>query len=247
MGWHAVTDPAFRRALGLSVALHAIVLTLVRPEWHRHDLPHTGPLVVELRPPVPRPVAPGAPEARARPPRPVPEQRAPKPRQRVVQGAGAPPVLAPRQQATRERAEPPTAAPAAPVSPAPGPLAAPPAAVPAAPASPGPVVPPAPAAAKEAPKVTQPGFAASYLANPKPPYPRSARRNGEAGKVILKVLVTREGLAERVELESSSGFDALDRSALETVKRWRFTPATRGDEPVEAWVRVPIEFRLEDR
>ncbi|MFZ5512688.1 MAG: energy transducer TonB [Pseudomonadota bacterium] len=227
MRWHAATDPAFRRALGLSLALHAIVLTLVRPEWHRHDFPHMRPLVVELRPPAPRPVAPGAPEVPAQPPRPVPEQRAPKPRQRVVQGA-APPVLAPRPQATPQRAEPPAAAPAVP-------------------ASPGPAVPPAAAAVKEAPRVTEPGFAASYLANPKPPYPMSARRNGETGKVVLKVLVTREGLAGRVELESSSGFDALDRSALETVKRWRFTPATQGDEPVEAWVRVPIEFRLGDR
>lgn len=247
MGWHAVTDPAFRRALGLSLALHAIVLNLMRPEWHRHDLPHTGPLVVKLRPPAPRPVAPGAPEVKARPPRPVPEQGAAKPRQPIIQGAGAPLVLAPREQATRERAEPPTAAPALPVSPAPGQSAAPPAAVPAAPASPGPAEPPATAAAKEAPRVTEPGFAVSYLANPKPLYPKSARRNGEAGKVILKVLVTREGLAGRVELESSSGSDALDRSALEAVRRWRFTPATRGGEPLEAWVHVPIEFRLEDR
>ena len=97
------------------------------------------------------------------------------------------------------------------------------------------------------PRATSPGFAAAYLNNPKPAYPMSARRNGEAGTAIVKVLVTGEGQPGRVELENSSGFDALDRSALDTVKRWRFTPATRGGEPVEAWVRVPIEFRLDAR
>ena len=39
---------------------------------------------------------------------------------------------------------------------------------------------------------------------------------------------------------------SLDAAAAEAVKRWHFVPARRGTEAVEAWVRVPIEFRLED-
>jgi protein TonB len=48
----------------------------------------------------------------------------------------------------------------------------------------------------------------------------------------------------RVELRSSSGHDRLDAVALETVRRWKFVPARRGDQAVSAWVLVPISFSL---
>ena len=115
------------------------------------------------------------------------------------------------------------------------------------PAAPAPTTQSASVAPEHAQQVTPPEFAAAYLRNTKPRYPASARRNGESGTVVLKVLVTREGGAARVELESSSGSNALDQSALETVKRWRFTPAQRGGDPVEIWVRVPIAFRLAEQ
>jgi protein TonB len=59
------------------------------------------------------------------------------------------------------------------------------------------------------------------------------------------VLVSTEGLPVRVELDRSSGSGVLDSAALATVKNWRFVPARRGAEPLEAWVIVPIIFRLE--
>jgi protein TonB len=49
-----------------------------------------------------------------------------------------------------------------------------------------------------------------------------------------------------VEINSSSGDDALDRAAAEAIRRWRFHPARYGDKPVESWLRIPIEFRLAD-
>ncbi len=36
----------------------------------------------------------------------------------------------------------------------------------------------------------------------------------------------------------------VDRAAEQAVSRWRFVPAKRGDTPVEAWVLVPIVFKL---
>jgi protein TonB len=94
---------------------------------------------------------------------------------------------------------------------------------------------------------TPPAFNATYLRNPPPPYPLVARRNGEQGTVTLRVLVTREGAPASVSVEKTSGSGHLDRAALETVKSWRFVPALRGAEPIEAWVLVPIVFRLEGR
>lgn len=93
--------------------------------------------------------------------------------------------------------------------------------------------------------VTPPTHDAAYLRNPPPRYPIIARRNGEQGTVTLRVLVTREGLPASVSVEKTSGSDHLDSAALETVKTWRFMPARRGDQPVEAWVLVPIVFKLE--
>jgi len=45
-------------------------------------------------------------------------------------------------------------------------------------------------------------------------------------------------------LKSSSGSNRLDDTAVETVRHWRFVPARQGEEPVAAWVLVPITFTL---
>lgn len=89
-----------------------------------------------------------------------------------------------------------------------------------------------------------PRFDADYLDNPKPAYPPLSRRLGEEGKVILRVFVETNGQAAKVEMQASSGFPRLDEAAGAAVARWRFVPARRGDEPVAAWVRVPIVFAL---
>ena len=84
------------------------------------------------------------------------------------------------------------------------------------------------------------------LNNPKPPYPFAARRNGMEGSVVLRAHVLEDGHCAEVKLMTSSGHDLLDNSALETVKRWRFVPASRGGVAVASWVEIPITFRLQD-
>lgn len=96
------------------------------------------------------------------------------------------------------------------------------------------------------PSVIAVRYDADYLNNPAPLYPILSRRRGEQGKVLLLVQVSAQGLAERVEINQSSGHLRLDSAALEAVKRWRFVPARRGDEAVAASVVVPIVFRLGD-
>lgn len=92
--------------------------------------------------------------------------------------------------------------------------------------------------------VTQPRFNADYLDNPKPPYPSASRRMGEEGEVRLRVQVDTAGHARQIEVYRSSGFPRLDQAALDTVKQWRFIPARQGDQPIPAWVIVPIQFSL---
>jgi protein TonB len=64
--------------------------------------------------------------------------------------------------------------------------------------------------------------------------------------VRLRVQVSAEGLATRIELLSSSGSPRLDEGAQEAVRRWRFIPARQGDQPVASSVIVPIIYRLEE-
>jgi|GEM_PF-5353383 len=75
-------------------------------------------------------------------------------------------------------------------------------------------------------------------------YPKESRELKEEGTVQVKVLVSSEGLPVKIEITDSSGFSRLDEAALESVSKWRFIPAKRGGHPVEAWVIVPIQFKL---
>lgn len=92
--------------------------------------------------------------------------------------------------------------------------------------------------------ITPPSYGAAYLDNPKPAYPASAKRMSMTGTVLLKVLVSREGTALKIETARSSGHEILDSAAYEAVIKWRFIPARQADAAVEQWVEVPIAFRL---
>lgn len=95
------------------------------------------------------------------------------------------------------------------------------------------------------PVIEPPKFGAAYLHNPAPSYPPLARRLGEQGRVLLRVLVSSNGDADTVALEDSSGFSKLDEAAIQAVKKWRFIPAKRSNQPISAYVLVPVKFSLE--
>ncbi|MDP1766373.1 MAG: energy transducer TonB [Methylotenera sp.] len=101
-----------------------------------------------------------------------------------------------------------------------------------------------PVNAQADPVVEPPRFGAAYLNNPAPAYPPLARRLSEQGRVLLKVLVTEEGLAAMVQIDTSSGYNKLDQAAIEAVKKWSFIPAKRSNQPISAYVLVPIKFSL---
>jgi protein TonB len=102
-----------------------------------------------------------------------------------------------------------------------------------------------PAAAPTRSPVVPPRFDAAYLNNPRPDYPRAAKRMGEQGKVMLRVYVSTAGIPEKVEVGTSSGSRRLDEAARLAVEQWKFLPARQGDVAVAAWVIVPITFALE--
>lgn len=219
-----------------SVAAHVLLLAML-PRWNAEKESPPVPLTVEFRKPPPeieppkplpmetRPVPPERPKIKPEPLKPVPrEQR---------------PVEQPRQLLTASPDTPPS--PAASVVPAvPEQKPVPPAPVEAPRPQPAVAVPPAPPA-----PVTPPRSDAAYLNNPRPAYPLAARRRGDQGTVLVRVLVTADGVAASVGLERTSGHPALDEAALTAVKSWRFVPARQGAQAIEAPYVVPIVFKVE--
>ena len=86
-----------------------------------------------------------------------------------------------------------------------------------------------------------------YLKNPAPPYPEAARRLGQEGVVILLTAIDKKGNPTRVEVRRSSGYPMLDKSALETVCCWKFTPARMAGMPVDSMANLQVRFVLNDR
>ena len=125
-------------------------------------------------------------------------------------------------------------------------LQAPPPPVIVAPPPPAPVLAP-PAAAAPVVAMGTPGpVAADIMADvldaPAPRFPAESRRLRESGTVRLRVVVSIEGRVADLTIAKSSGFDRLDKAALEAVRRWRFRPRVVAGTAAEAVGFVPVTF-----
>jgi periplasmic protein TonB len=151
------------------------------------------------------------------------------------------PVPPPKQPVTRkvERPKPVVPQPMAVPHPEPSPQAP----VVEAPTPPAPVA-PAPVAPAPA-KLELPSSDADYLRNPAPVYPPISKRLGEQGKVLVRVLIGPDGSPQKAELKSSSGFERLDRSAIEYVMKCRYVPGKVAGVPQAMWHEAPVNFVLE--
>lgn len=107
-------------------------------------------------------------------------------------------------------------------------------------APPLPPPPPAPKPVAPVANTSQP----TPISAPPPRYPSDAMRRGVGGTVRVKVTVAADGSVEQLDIVETSGNRSLDRAALETLRRWRFQPATRAGQPVSADVVVPISFDI---
>ncbi|WP_298599168.1 energy transducer TonB [uncultured Limnohabitans sp.] len=203
------------------------VLTRVVPASEPDNVIMASVVMDAPAPPAPKPEP-------ARPP--IQHQTKPEPKPQTV----AKPISTQVQPA-------PVLTPTAPSNAAPIVSNAAPALTPAAPATP--TATPAgnqrPAANATATAVVLPSTSADYLNNPAPPYPRQSKRLGEEGTVVIRVLITAEGRAEKAEIRTSSGHARLDDTALTTVKAWRFVPGKRNGLPEAMWFNVPIRFVLD--
>jgi protein TonB len=109
--------------------------------------------------------------------------------------------------------------------------------------SPAPLQPTALAAAP----MVAPDVGPRATSSPKPPYPLTAFKAKQEGRVVLELEVLEDGTVGQVRLAKSSDFDSLDASALATVKKWRYSPAQKSGQIVKQWIRVSILFEVKAR
>lgn len=250
-------------AAGGALALHALVLagvlTLAIAPVVKQSVEPVQVVLLSAPEPLPLARAPARPTAepppRAEPPEPVatPAPMVPRPAPARARAA-RPAAPAPERPAATPLPEPeplpeppPAAALAAEPAPAPVQPAMPSNAISSA-ATAGASTPPTAGAvaATAAPAVatrdagragtrSAPHVDATWSGNLPPPYPTMARRMGDQGEVRLDVRVGADGRVTEVRLRQSSGSTLLDRTAIDTVRKWRFKPATVDGQPVAEW------------
>jgi periplasmic protein TonB len=225
-------------ALGLTLVSQMAFLSLLRPPASPPTVPRRLDIqVIELPAPTPPAAArPAPPERRSLPP----PRRLDAPSPRPVLAPSEPRIEVPRAPAPPVAEEPVTPALAAtvPVPPAPSPPSA-------APATRVPLtaLPPS-----RGPQDATPGgtdsMSARAIHKPMPEIPEALRRRTIDLVAVARFRVDATGRAQ-VELVEPTPDPDLNRALLESLKRWRFFPATRAGRPVASTidVRIPVSVK----
>jgi TonB family protein len=79
-----------------------------------------------------------------------------------------------------------------------------------------------------------------------PVYPPMAVMAGIEGRVVIKMLVGKDGHVHEAAVESSQA-ECLNDAALEAARGYLFTPAYMNNGPVSVWITVPFSFKLKQR
>lgn len=99
------------------------------------------------------------------------------------------------------------------------------------------------------PSDTPPTEVASFRHYDAPKYPKAAVDAHQSAKVVLKVKVDEKGNVQFAEVEKTDPPEAkavFAEASVAAVMQWKFNPAKKNGKPVSVWVRVPIDFALDD-
>jgi protein TonB len=75
-------------------------------------------------------------------------------------------------------------------------------------------------------------------------HPQLAKESGIQGKVIVRVLINKQGKYER-HIVLKSPRPLLLQAVEQGLPNIEFTPGIQGNKPVPVWVTIPFDFRLE--
>ena len=76
-----------------------------------------------------------------------------------------------------------------------------------------------------------------------PIYPEEARKARITGIVIVRAVISRDGVVKDVQVLKPLPF-GLDQAAVDAVKQWTFKPATLEGKPVDVYFNLTINFKL---
>jgi protein TonB len=85
--------------------------------------------------------------------------------------------------------------------------------------------------------------APSVTYSPDPEFPEKERKAGHQGTVLLGLVVHSDGLPGDIKVLRTLS-PQLDKAAIDAVKKWRFSHATRDDKPVAVLINVEVNFHL---
>lgn len=221
-------DHAFAWALAISIALHALA-ALEIPGISFEKMEKPKELTIELAPPKPAPPPPPPP---VKPPEPVKPKVVPPPQAKPIPQPVVKPVITPQ------------------------PISAPPPVIAAAPKAETPptFVAPAPEPPKPTPSVNQAdidsarnqyGSALSREIAKHMNYPKIAAMRGWQGIVEIDFQLDGNGKILSQKIHTSSGFEVLDKQALEMVKKSNFPMPPEVLKSSAFNVTVPVSFKLE--
>lgn len=75
-------------------------------------------------------------------------------------------------------------------------------------------------------------------------FPEIAQRAGIEGRVIVRVLIGKEGELKRYSIQKSDN-EILNEAAIQGVKcHGNFIPAIQKGKPILCWISIPIHFKL---
>ncbi len=76
-------------------------------------------------------------------------------------------------------------------------------------------------------------------------YPPELRGAGIGGTTNVWFFIDTDGRVKKVQVNKSSGHDALDQAALRVADVTEFTPAYNGNEKVPVWIALDIKFEVQ--
>jgi protein TonB len=75
-----------------------------------------------------------------------------------------------------------------------------------------------------------------------PVYPVDAKKQKIQGTVVLSVVIGKDGSPENIKV--TGGPDALQQSALDAVRQWRWQPFLLNGDPIEVLTTINIVYQL---
>ena len=77
-------------------------------------------------------------------------------------------------------------------------------------------------------------------------YPKSAKKDGVEGIVFVSVVIGIDGSVSGLEITESVRKD-LDQAAMEAIKKTKWLPAQKDNQPVACRITIPIQFKLKSK